>query len=709
MADETELLAKPEKTEDGRMNPQVGMWADRVKKAKGVHKEAFKRMREDMRFARGLQWPGQEDLQDKRYVANMVQRHLRQRESALYAKNPTAVAHRRSTLDFAMWDGDPEALMQAQQTLVMAQDIAQQAAAAGDVRAATQATLEMQEAQQLLQDYQEGMRRRNMLDKMAKTLEIVWDHQTGEQQPPFKKSMKQLVRRTLTTGCGYLKLGYHRFREYGPADTAKVNDFSEQIRALEAQLATLQDEDKDPPEEDSVALAELQDAMRKVQEDAEAFIREGLDLNFPKSTAIIPDPACYQLDGFVGARWVAEEFLLTPKEVREVYGKDIEKAFTAHMASGEEFKQEDLVRFEEDGKEPDQRALVWEIWDKHLGQMFTVCLGHPEFLEEPQTPKVYLERFWPWFALTFNGLEDEEELFPPSDVRLMRDMQQEHNLMRQRLREHRDAARPGYVSPRGRLEDGDKQALENRKAHQVVELNGLQEQDDIRRILQPIPSNPIDPNQYEVGSLQDDIYKVVGTQEAVLGGASGATATETSIAESSRLSAIGNAVDELDDFLTEVAKSSSHLLLSEMSRDTALEIAGRGGVWPELSGAEVAKDLWLEIRAGSSGRPNKAAEIQNFERLAPILLQIPGMKPKKLAEMAVERLDDRLDVDDLFDPSLPAMTAMNRQAQPSMGGPEEDPNQQGGEGGDQTAVEQGDSNMGPRVPAESRNMDPNRG
>lgn len=693
---------------DSPIASQVKLWCERVKQAKRHHGDAFEQMREDMRFARGIQWPGQKTLSDKRYVANIVQSHLRQRLAALYAKNPKAVAYRRDTLDYRVWDGDPESLLRAQQTLMQGQQMIAQAQS-GDAQVAQQLQALVQQVQQanaLLQDYQQGKQRRDQLDAMAKTLEVVWQHQIGEQQPPFKLSMKHLVRRALTTGVAYQKLGYHRFEEYRPEDVARVTDLTEQIAALQASLAEQADEDSDDSPE-RAELAETQQLLDKVTREQEVFVREGLDFDFPRSTSIIIDPQCTQLQGFVGARWVAQEFLLSPEQVREVYEVKIDREYTPYDPEGRALSHE-VFDEAEDGKERETRAVVWEVWDKHIGQTFTVCEGHPSFLIEPKTPDVYIEQFFPFFALTFNGLEDEENLFPPSDVRLIRDQQIEMNLMRQRLREHRDAARPGHVMPKGKLDESDKEKLENRQSHTIIEINGLAEGDDVRRLLQPIPTNPIDPNQYEVASLQDDIYKVIGTQEAVMGGASGATATETSIAESSRLSAVGSAVDELDDHLTYVAKAASHLLLTEMSVAQVQEIAGPGAVWSQLSGGQVAKDLWLEVRAGSSGRPNKSAEIQNLERLLPFLQQTPGVKPQWVLEQIVERLDDRIDPKDAIDPQLPSMAAMNRNAEVGRGGPGEDPNQQGGEGGDKTSVAEGDSNLGPRPPAEARNMDPNR-
>ena len=58
-------------------------------------KNDFEQMRKDMDFARGWQWPDQTGWDDERYIANIVQRHVNQRVSALYAKNPTFTASRR--------------------------------------------------------------------------------------------------------------------------------------------------------------------------------------------------------------------------------------------------------------------------------------------------------------------------------------------------------------------------------------------------------------------------------------------------------------------------------------------------------------------------------------------------------------------------------------------------------------------------------------
>jgi hypothetical protein len=285
-------------------------------------------------------------------------------------------------------------------------------------------------------------------------------------------------------------------------------------------------------------------------------------------------------------------------------------------------------------------------------------------------------------------------------VFLMRDMQTEHNIARQRLKEHRDAARPKHAVPRGMLDEPDKQALTGSSAHTLIELNGLPPGTPIEAVLQRVPYSPIDPALYEVNSSMEDILRAVGSQEANLGGTSGSTATESSIAESSRMTSQGSNADDLDDFLTAIAQAASHILLMELSPETATEIAGPGAMWPDLSREQIAQDLTLTVRAGSSGRPNKAAEIQNMQQIAPFLLQVPGVKPDWIAQQLIQRLDDRVDMTDAFASSLPSIMQMNQPpagagAMQQGGGSEAPPQQQGGQGANNSPAPPSAGSMGP--------------
>lgn len=614
--------------------------------------KAFKRMRADAAFVR-TQLPGEVD-EDDRAKVNIVQRHVNQRLAALYAKNPTFVAERRRTLDFAVWDGTRAALEQASQS--MASGISDPTVTA------------------LMADIQQGITRQRMLDNVGKTMEILLHYAIDEQQPPFKPQCKQTVRRAIVMGAAYAKLVFQRRLKKRPTAEASLPDVTEQVANVERLAADLMDGAETGLDETSPEAEELRLTEGALVE-KEAVVREGLVIDFPRSVSIIPDRNCSQLAvGFPGARRVSEHFLLSCEEVKEIYGVDVGHSYRAYRPDG--------VTAATTGQD-DSKACVYEVYDRKDGLLYAVCEGYPDFLEEPAPPPLdYIEPFFPFFPLCFNPIEDEKDIFPDSDVRLLMPIQREINRKRESIRQHRIASRPLYAAVKGALAGEDVKSLANHEAHDIVELEGLADGQKIESVFQPFPKVGVDPNLYETGTDLTDVQLVVGAQEANLGGTSGDSATENSIAETSRLQSVDSNIDDLDDWFTAIARAAGQVLLREMSLETVKQVVGPGAVWPELNAQQIAEEVFLKIQAGSSGRPNKAQDLANVERAVPILTQTPGVNPEWLAKHVLRLLDPHIDLAEAYTSGLPSITAMNRQSQMGTGDPASDPNAQGGEGGD---------------------------
>lgn len=679
----------------------VNAWQSKVVKAREIwEKVGFKRMRENMRMVRGDQWgsaadpnrvvPALDIFNDDpggRYVANVILRHIQNRTAAIYGKNPKFVARRAKRLLSAVWDGTFQQLTQAVQTLTQAST---------DTTGNPNVIAAAVEANQIIQDAQQTLQQNKQLDKIAETLELLFEHELNEQPVPFKVQMKGVVRRALTTSVGYTKVGYKRVMAMRPEEEQRVADLSQQLAALRRVSADIADGELPP---DSPEADQLNLLIADLQKSGQTVVSEGLTFSFPHSTAIIPDPQVQSLRGFMGADWVAEEFLLTRSRIKEVYGIDVGTGESSARAYTDQSGR--AVRGDETtGKDVDweTKFCVWEIYCKVDGLVYVVCDGYPEYLAEPSSPDVWLERFYPWFAFLTNEIYDEGSALPPSDVDLLRDMQLEINRARQGLREHRRAARPKTVARAGTLEDADKTKLSTGKAHELVELKGLPDNMRVEDALVAWSGPKIEPGLYETDAAYQDILRVVGDQEANLGGTSGATATETSIAEGSRMSSITSVIDDLDEFLTEIARACGQILLKNTSAETVKQIVGPGAVWPDLTKDQIAKEIFLDIEAASTGRPNKAQEIQNATQMLPLLLQIPGLSPEWLAREMLRRLDDRVDLSDAFASGMPSIAALNSTKQ--VAGPGgQDPNQQGDKGAQNTpSTEPPQTNVAPRAP-----------
>lgn len=650
---------------------RVMEWLDKIAHAERLYRPAFKRMRDCMdlvAFGGSKQWTDAE-----KYVVPVIARHINLAVAQLYAKDPRVVVKRKERMLYTVWDGRPDTIAQAK--------LAADAALVDPMADPVGAEMARMNFDAIMQDVTAAAEYNLMADRTAKTLQLLWAHFMAEQTLGTKKQLKALVRRTKTTGVGYVKLGFQRQYEPSPEMDSRIQDITQQI----ANAQQLQREvDRGDVQEDSPEVEELRSTLEALQKQV-PLAREGLVLSYPRSTRVIIDPACDNLTTLSGSKWLAEMFLLTCREIEAIYGVKVDGSKAKAMAAFE---------MESDKSRRKGALRVYEVQDKETGTFFTICEGHDGYLKRPDLPPVLLERFFNVFTLVFNDVEHETELFPASDVWRARHMQDEYNRSREGRREHRVAARPYYVSQKGMLEDEDKDRLAGHAAHEIVELNSLPDGQSVDKVLQRGPVANIDPNLYEVETINTDFLRTVGSQEANLGGLSGATATESSIAESSRVSSIADNVDDLDELLSDLARNGGQVLLHEMSKQTVLEIVGPGAVWPDAppSRKELADELMLSIKAGSSGRPNKAAEIANIERAVPFLVQTPGINPKPLVEKYADLLD--IDIDELYLEGALSIVAQNQivgSAAPPAGGNGSAPAAQGNQGGSRPQGEVADA------------------
>jgi len=659
----------------------------RIREDKKHHKPAFDLMRRDMYIARHGATP---EYAAGWYRANLAGRHVKNKTAALYAKNPKVVAKRRESLDFAVWDEDPKSIDTAMQTVIQAQAMLGTAPVGPDGQPMIdEANPQMQQmvqafeaANAIVADFKQGMERRKMLDRVGKTLEIVFAQALREQKPvDFKTGAKQLVRRTGTTGVGYVELAFQRQTGPRPEIGERLADFRARLDHMRVLAEKAADTDS-PLLPDDPEIAELEQSIAALQAEPEVVLREGLVFDFPQSTKVIPDKLCRELVGFIGARHLTVEYSYTCDEVREMFGVDLGSAYKKYTgdAKTDELDGGTVVEGEQkEGGEAKGLVCVWKHYEKASGLVYIVADGHPKFLRAPAAPDVFVEDFWPIYALVFNGTESEDALFPPSDVRLIEHQQHDFNTSRQGMREHRKASRPRFSARRGALSDTDMDALKKADAFDVVQLDT---EGNINEIMAPIAVPGVDMNLYATEPFFQDTQLIVGSSEAQFGLTGKATATGEAIAAGASKSSDDSSIDDLDSFLSTIARAASQILFREMSEEQVKQIVGVGAMWPQMTLAQIADEIFLEVEAGSTGKPNQAVEIQNMERLMPFLLQVPNIDPVWLAKQMLRRMDDRLDVNEAIQMGAASIMAQNAMKQPSTGDPATDPNAQGPEGGE---------------------------
>lgn len=670
-----------DKQADESEKAAVQMWSNRIKKAKKKWEKDFKRMKSNMNFAAGLQWDGQREMETKRYVANITNHAINSKVAQLFARNPTAEYQRRPRLDFQLYDGKLESIV----------PIVQMAAVSGGIQ-----NLPPQ-AQALLADFAHGTAERQMLDRVGKTLEILFQRSIDdldEENGDFIIRAKKAVRQVVTTGVTYCEVSFVRDVDVVISSAGVADTVVSRAKLVKALLEKFEKGDLD---KNSAKWQQLQSLFMALgydmQEKLESQpISERIVYDFKPSTSIIPDPHCSSIKGFIGAHWLVEEFRLPLNEVKAIFeAPDLNVQDVKQLKVGDQ-----PSNFSSAPKDSDETmVLVWRLLNKRDKSVAWMVEGYKKWLQKPEVMEPCVCGFWPIVGLTFNDCEVEEGLdatiFPPSDVQLMKSAQQEWNRKRNEEKKHCKANSPGWITIKGMLTSADKTNLEDAPTNGVTELEGVPLGSDISKLFTPRPKQSIEPLVYETNSLAQDIMLTTGgLSQSPMVARSHQTATAETIAQQGQMSVTASNVDDLDGFLSQLARLHGELSLKEYQIDSVKRIAGPGAVWPmsPQSREDLLNAVLLRVKAASSGRPNKAVELRNWQIVGPLLQQL-GANPQFLVRETLRRLDDQLDPEAAFPLIPPALqqNPMGQGNQPPQGG-QHQPSERGEHEQGQTAPPQ---------------------
>jgi hypothetical protein len=666
----TESSSKVTTVVDTQDQAEVRRWQSLITRAKMRWKPDFKRMRDNMDFVSGIQWPGQSTMEDERYVNNLTLRFVNQKVATLYAKNPKATAVRRKRLDFQIWDGNHEslvdAMMQATPMLQVGMPLPMQLAA-------------------LFADYDAGRQRQKIVEMVGKTMEIAYQYQVDTQSLVFKEQMKQLVRRAIVTGVGFVRIHFCDDNpEYAKASSDYTSTNLDRLNRIKGLVDKIEETGVDTSSSHYATLRSLVMSVGASQTLTDQFQQpQRIEFDFPDATSIIPDECCRNLKDFVAARWLTQEYILPLDEVNEIFGTEV-KVGSGAANLFDEYGRESYVdpnRSAEQEGTAKQQVCLYNVLDKRTQTQFFLVDGWKDYVQKPQLLSPSVSGFWPIFALTFNDVEPNPQtkasIYPPSDVQMVVHVQREWNRTRQALREHRNANAPKYIVRDGLLDEDDEFKITNALPNQVIKLKNIPPEIEPSKFILPMQFSPIDSALYDTEPLEKDMMYGAGVQQANIGPAQpNVTATVGTIAEQSRLDVTSSNVDDLDAILTRMAQAAGEMMLQAMDPEIVKHIVGAGAVWPSepATRQEFLSEIYLEIEAASSGRPNKALDIANWRDLAP-LLQASGANPIGMVEETMRRLDENMALDKLF-PLTPPAGAVNLSSPAEQGAPPK-PNQPG--------------------------------
>ena len=109
-------------------------------------------------------------------------------------------------------------------------------------------------------------------------------------------------------------------------ETGPRPGLTEQLADARARLDHLRvlKEQREQGEFDDAApeIAKLELSVQTLEQELEIVLREGLTVDFPLATKVIPNRLCKSLDGF-GARYLTLKYSCTVRKVQETFGVDV--------------------------------------------------------------------------------------------------------------------------------------------------------------------------------------------------------------------------------------------------------------------------------------------------------------------------------------------------------------------------------------------------
>ena len=498
---------------------------------------------------------------------------------------------------------------------------------------------------------------------VGKTLELVLNHEFAPDNANLKSKAKRGVRSADTTGFGWLKVIFQRNMTTDPIVVKRMDDIQDNIKTIERLIKETTDQEglEEKAGELESKKEELNQQLNSLEEKKEVVRSKGLSFALrPSENIVFSDEVC-DVEDIPRAEWITDLIWMRESKVKERFGfapKEGTRFFEKTMDPDAFAKQKDR---DTDKGDEDKLMLVYEMWRSSDKRIYTMCAGYEGYLRDPYTPRKVGERFHGFFPLCFD--ETDGTPYPLALVTQLRSMQDEHVTTRSNFREHREKAVPFNVAHGGDLDPNDTDKLTNPGFLETVVLKSAPQGQPLEAVFKAVQHPPIDPAVYSTEHIRQDWEQVTRRGDAARGTIGRSkTATEADILQTNLNIDTSERRDVVEDWFRAVAKYSAELVLQEYNEAEVRRIAGEGARWPVMSKQEVFDMVDLNVRVGSSGKPNAAQEMERWLKMLPqfreSLLAIMEMRANKQDQQAdvltfllretIERFEERIDLDALL-------------------------------------------------------------
>ena len=476
------------------------------------------------------------------------------------------------------------------------------------------------------------------------------------QDANLKKQAKKLLRSAYATSIGWWKLSWQEDRRKDPIILNKIKDTQDNIDRIEMLLKELEDPQLCANEE--LTLAELKQTLAGLETQQEVTVARGLALDFVMSEDVLPiDEGVRTVSDYLNAGAIGHRVWMTPDQYESRFGYKPTKAKSYSEKPG------GVITADNVDKEKASLLCVWEVWSQLDNRIYYVCIGEEGFCEEPKSPDWTGKRWYPFFLLAFN--EVDGSFYPLSDIELTEKLVEEYNQNREDFVRDRQGALPiNIVRKGGALTDDDLNKLKNRQGSDLVLVEGVPGTPLQNDIFSGSLAN-LNAQNYDTAPARQDMEMLIGGGDAARGAVLKAkTATEAEIVSQGLRGRSAERQDTLEDVLNELGPYALEILLRKMDETEIQAICGPDSVWPAMSIDEIFNLVSIQVRGGSTGKPDRLQEQDRWTKLLPVIqnaiekvatLREAGQEALanaviELTRETLRRFDERVDIEQFLPP-----------------------------------------------------------
>jgi hypothetical protein len=503
--------------------------------------------------------------------------------------------------------------------------------------------------------------------QFSRTLEVILNKVLAD--AGLKRTMLGLVRSIQTSRVGWIKASYQRDYQTDPLIANRLEDAQDQLAALGKNVESLMDEQGYSEDELTVKKVELEQMIKSLESQVSVLRSQGLVLDNILVEDMRMDSDIDSLEDYRRASWIAQRTWMDKDSIMTQFGmkKSQVDKLTSYTRSGSGKPTTDGESKVYSGdKEGEALVAVWEFWDKKTGTVYWYAEGGSDWLRDPWQPAKAGQRFYPFFCIGFNYIDGRE--WPLSDVEFLTRLQDEYDLSRTQEAKHRELTKPMFVADRARVSRQDVTSFSVGEIGEIILIDAGGQ--PVNQVFQPAAHPPMIPTVYDVTRVRGDMEWVSGLGDAQRGSVGRAkTATEASIQQEGLSSRVDARKDQLEDFISEIATYATEVILQEMPIELVQRYAGQSAYWPadQMTKDQVFSLTEIKIRAGTSGKPNKAMELEKWAGLMPeikeVLERAIGMQQElmipirmnpwiKLLSETMRKADEAFDVMEMFPEEL---------------------------------------------------------